>query len=260
MSMRFDRWNVLLVLPLALALGLAPGVGLAGEPLSSVQLAEVDRSGGDSGAVARGDEEKRREDAQPRVEAAEVIVYNPPRRGAPRVNVGAGGVRGSLAVPRPLVLAPDHVGDTQHASPALYWHIDGVPGNDVDVVFTLMDDSSDAPLVETKLPRPTGPGIARVDLGRFGVRLEPGAEYEWSIALVRNDASRAQLAVSVGYIRRVGAEGRAARSGADYAEAGIWYDALAALQGTLAADPADAASRAQRDSLLRQAKLDAVIE
>jgi hypothetical protein len=192
-----------------------------------------------------------------------VVVYQPPRRGAPRVNVGAGGVRGAFAPPRPLVLAPDHVGLTTSATPSLFWHIDGAPGDDLSVVFTLNDDTSIEPRVEVKLETPEAAGIQRVRLDALDVKLAPDIDYEWSIALVGDDELQPQLAVSVGYVRRVAppAELSGAKpDAAAYARASLWYDALAALADAIEKSPGDTKLREQRSSLLRQAKLEAAVE
>jgi hypothetical protein len=263
MTRPIDRCWIACLLLLVGGVGIAflPAPSAAEEPALLAQVTEPSKRDSEVTSTAnRSAGEAARSAGQHAAGSQEVIVYKPPRRGAPRVNVGAGGVRGSQAVPQPLVLAPDHVGDTSSAAPSLFYHIDGVPGADVDVIFTLIDDTSDAPLVEVKLPRPERPGIHRVRLSRYGVELRPDVEYEWSIALVRADSSQQQLAVSVGYLRRVGGAAPAGRSGAAFAEAGIWYDALAALSDAVAARPDDSDARAQRDSLLRQASLEAAVK
>lgn len=197
-------------------------------------------------------------------QAADVaVVYRPPRRGAPSINVGAGGVRGAFAQARPLALAPDHVGLTVHASPSFFWHIDTPPSGDLDVVFTLIDEDGIKPLVERKIPSPKSVGIQRVRLDRFGVELRPGVLYEWSVALVSDDAMRPQVAVSTGYIRRVTPESvqlGSSRDAAAYAQAGLWYDALDAFGDAIDARPGDTNVRWMRNSLLRQAKLEAAVE
>jgi hypothetical protein len=191
------------------------------------------------------------------------VVYIPPRRGAPRARVGAGGVRGSAALPRPLALAPDHIGLTVSASPSLFWHIDAALGRDAELIFTLIDDLTTEPLAEITLDDPGGAGIQRLRLSKYGVQLEPEVEYTWSIALVPDAEQRSNDVVSLGFIRRVARpDGFAAETSdaAAFAEAGIWYDALEALSDAVDADPADGNLRSLRSSLLRQAQLDAAVE
>jgi len=193
-------------------------------------------------------------------EAAEpvVIQYNPPRRGSPRVRVG-GGLRGASAHPRPLALAPDHVAETVSAQPSLFWHIDGLPRGDSELVFTLLDGEAIEPVAEARLARPTGVGIQRVRLADLGVSLRPDREYEWSISLVVESGPRSHDAVTTGYIRRVAEplELAALAPGVfSYAELGLWYDALESVSDSIDARPLDSTLREQRSALLRQAGLE----
>jgi hypothetical protein len=194
--------------------------------------------------------------------ASALPAYRPPRRGSPRARVG-GGLRGARALPTPLVLAPDHVGHTVFPQPSLFWYIDGSPGPGRQLVFTLIDEESIDPLVEVRLAAPKRSGIWRIRLADYGVRLVPGEEYEWSIALIADPAQRGKDIVSSGYIRRVAAPEKLRRGqpGVDtYAGLGLWYDALESISDSIEAAPGDPALRRQRNALLRQAKLDAAIE
>lgn len=192
-----------------------------------------------------------------REESARPVVYKPPRRGSPRGRV-AGGIRSAAALPQPLALAPDHVALTTHESPSLFWHLDGTPPETAHLVFTLIRADAVAPIVEKELPLPESAGVQRVRLADFGVTLDPDVEYEWSISLEPRGEEHASARVSQRYLRRVDAdalEGQAP-SARSYAEQGLWYDALEALCDAIDAAPDDAALRAQRDSLLRQAGLE----
>jgi hypothetical protein len=195
-------------------------------------------------------------------EASPLPAYRPPRRGSPRARVG-GGLRGSRALPTPLALAPDHVGHTVFAQPSLFWYIDGSPGRAKQFVFTLMDEDGIDPLVEARLAAPERSGIWRIRLADYGARLAPGAEYQWSVALIADPAHRAKDIVSSGYIRRVAAPEKLelGQPGVGtYADLGLWYDALESISDAIDAAPADPVLRGQRNALLRQAKLDAAIE
>ena len=200
----------------------------------------------------------------PAVDAQPPILYQPPRRGAPaRDRVGAGITRGATAQPTPLALAPDHVGLTVSASPSLFWHIDALPGEGVALIFTITDDTSVTPLAEVGLDAPSEAGIQRLRLADHGIELAPEVEYMWSIALVTNADNRSEDIVSTGFIRRVARpEALAAESqdGVDFAQAGIWYDALEALSDDVDNHPDDRKARFLRSALLRQVKLDAAVE
>ena len=80
------------------------------------------------------------------------------------------------------LLAPDHVGFTLHEQPVLFWF---TPTNhNLSYEFTLIADSAEAPLIETKLPSPTRGGVQQIRLSDYKVKLSPGERYQWSVALV----------------------------------------------------------------------------
>jgi hypothetical protein len=197
---------------------------------------------------------------QPRAEKHP--VYRPPLRGAPRAKVG-GGMRGALAVPTLQVLTPAHVAETVSAQPSLFWHIDAIPGDGSTLMFTLLDEEGIDPVVEAALDAPARIGIQRIRLADHGVTLEPGIEYEWSVALVVDPARRAKDVISTGYIRRVpepvGLRRRPAGV-ATYAELGLWYEALESISDRIDASAGDGRLRSQRAALLHQAGLDSAID
>ncbi len=199
---------------------------------------------------------------EPSTTASELPVYRPPRRGAPRAKVG-GGLRGARALPEPLVLAPGHLAQTASPQPSLFWYIDAVPARSVQIVFTLIDAEGVDPVVEATLDSPTRAGIHRIRLADHGVELDPGVEYEWSIALVVDPAQRARDVVTTGYIQRVAQraplEGSVATA-ARYAAAGIWYEALETISDSIRETPDDVELRRHRSALLHQAGLGAAVE
>jgi len=212
--------------------------------------------------VAPLESEEPTAELEPSTAASEPPVYRPPRRGAPRAKVG-GGLRGARALPEPLALAPGHLAQTASPQPALFWYIDAVPAGPVQIVFTLIDAEGVDPVVEASLDPPTRAGIHRIRLADHGVELEPGVEYEWSIAVVVDPAQRARDVVTTGYIQRVaqpasleGAVATAAR----YAAAGLWYDALETISDSIREAPDDVELRRHRSGLLRQAGLGAAVE
>jgi hypothetical protein len=190
----------------------------------------------------------------------EPIIYKPPRRGSPR-NKMAGATRSATALPQPLALAPSHVAHTLQESPVLYWYIDGVPPETARVTFTLTRDDAIDPVREIELPHPEQSGIQRVRLADYGVVLERGVEYGWSISLIPDAHQHDDDVVSTAYVLRVGPGALAGRapSANAYAQAGLWYDALASLSDAIDAG-GDPELRAARNSLLRQAHLDAAVE
>jgi hypothetical protein len=131
------------------------------------------------------------------------------------------------------------------------------------LIFTITDDKSVTPLAEIGLDAPSGAGIQRLRLADHGIELDPEVEYMWSIALVTDADNRSQDVVSTGFIRRVvrpEALAAGSRDGVDFAQAGIWYDALEALSDDVDDHPGDRKARFLRSALLRQVKLDAAVE
>jgi Domain of Unknown Function (DUF928)/Adenylate and Guanylate cyclase catalytic domain len=111
---------------------------------------------------------------------------------------------------------------------------------------------------------PTAPGIQRVRLEEHGVRLATGVLYQWFVALVRNPNQRSEDLVTGGTIERIPmpevlrdalAQPSQAVWTRLYAEAGIWYDATAAVSALIEAAPQDTALRQQRAGLLEQVGL-----
>lgn len=188
------------------------------------------------------------------------IVYKPPLRGAPAVRID-GGSRGSgVSLICLTVLAPDHAGLTIHDQPALFWY-QSEPA-DVPFELTVIEAGKPQPLLRIRLPDAKKAGIQHVRLSEHGVKLVPGVEYEWVVALVVDPESRSKDVVASGFIQRV--EPSAALSArvanankadlpAIYAEEGLWYDALETL--LTEAQTGDPSLQAESAALLNQAGL-----
>lgn len=198
-------------------------------------------------------------EAQPK--AAPAVAYKPPSRGAPQRRVG-GASRGAAGTASVAVLAPDHVGLTLEEQPVLYWFLSRP--SPVRIELTLIDGRSATPTKEVVLKGADTAGIQRFSLREHGVRLVEGTDYEWSVAIVPDADARSADILSGGALRRVKPdEALAARlkslagtpRAAALAQAGIWYDALAALGAQLEAHPQDRAARAARADLLDQVGL-----
>jgi Domain of Unknown Function (DUF928) len=205
------------------------------------------------------------QDESPRVlpnPTPEVPMYRPPVRGTPGGRV-AGGNRGPAAdQPWLAVLAPDHTGLTVHEQPSLYWYLSAAtPG---PIILTITDEQTTRPLVEAPLVPPLSPGVQRVRLADYGVRLAPGMPYEWFVALVPDPEHRAKDIIAGGTIERIAfpaplraqlAQAGPARAPFLYAEAGLWYDALGAISELIEAAPHEVGLRNQRAALLEQVEL-----
>lgn len=193
------------------------------------------------------------------------IVYKPPLRGAPQARVGGGtrGTGGKAAVLQ--VLAPDHTGLTTQAQPTIYWYARTPAAARFE--FALIDDEGIDPLLEVEEDSDRVAGFRQLNLGDHGITLQPGVSYQWSVALVSDDASRSSDLVSSGIIERI-EPGEALHSriedaaGIDlvdlYAHEGLWYDALDSVSKLIEQTSADQDLIAIRDSLLAQVGLPTV--
>lgn len=165
-------------------------------------------------------------------------VYKPPLRGAPGGRVG-GASRGTvkLAVTLPTIdlIAPDgEAGETTRAAPTLYYHVSGPVT--LPTRLTISAPWQAAPVIETLIPSPGAAGIYPVPLAQYGVRLETGIVYTWSISAVVNPldpsrdvvASASLLRISDPAVEEQARTASPERRAAICAEHGLWYDAVAA--------------------------------
>jgi len=192
------------------------------------------------------------------------LLYVAPDLGKP-VKPTGGATRGSnKKIPLMFALTPDHVGQTVSAQPSLFWYLDRIPDAAMAIEFVLFDQASDEPEVETTLATPDRAGIQRIRLADYGVELKPGAEYEWSVALIVDPKKRSKDVVVTGWIDRIEGSGQLTarldsegdeRTAAVYAEEGLWYDSFAALSDQIDGNPGDANLRSQRIDVLRQVGL-----
>jgi len=184
-------------------------------------------------------------------------VYKPPSRGAPTGRVGLG-TRAVTAPRQVWVLAPDHAGLTLRESPSLYWYLSRPAATRVELA--VMSEQGAKTLLAETVASPASAGVQKIDLARFGVRLQPGADYRWSVSFEGDPKQRSNAAaiqrVTAGpdVARRLEGAPRAALASL-YAEEGIWYDAIAAISELIEQSPKDAGLRRQRAALLEQVGL-----
>jgi hypothetical protein len=188
-------------------------------------------------------------------------VYKPPLRGAPGQRVG-GASRGldSASAPGLTIdlLAPDgHAGQTISQAPTLYYFVSA--RIDQRTQLTISAPRRAMPLLETDIPAPRGPGLYAVRLADMRIRLDENTLYTWSISVITDPKERASDIVASasllrtvpdpaldGAIRAVAPQRRAAL----FAQAGLWYDAVAT-----AAEAKDQDGHAALDALLDQVGL-----
>ena len=203
--------------------------------------------------------------AEEMVRTVRMPAYNPPRRGAPDGRVGSATRTPGEGAVTLLVLAPDHTGLTVREQPDLYWYLSDSPS--YPIVLTLSGDKDTKPVLEIQINPPPQPGIQRIRLADYNVRLEPGVEYQWFVAVVVDREKRSKDILAGGLIERVelSPELRATLVQSPkqlapeiYAAAGIWYEAISGVSELVDASPKDPVLRRQRASLLEQVGLSEV--
>ena len=195
-------------------------------------------------------------------------LYKPRARGPSRGRVDGGFRGGQEGEPVLKVLAPaDHVGETVKKRPALYWFLSSP--TPYPIVFTLEDAHQYKPVVERTLPAPTRVGIQMIRLADFEDMLEEQVQYRWHISIVVDPESRSKDIHAMGLIeRRPYTEdlflNTTCKDPRDaiclYADAGLWYDAIAVISDLILAHPKDRVLRLQRAALLDQIGLPDVAE
>jgi len=193
-----------------------------------------------------------------------VASYQLPTVGKPRRRIGGGRRGPGDPLPELWALVPEHVALTASEKPTLFWYLSDASPGYVIFELTLVHESSIEPVVDVRLSQPQAKGLQRVDLGAHGVALAPGQEYQWSLALVVDPEQRSRDVVATGWIERVpapdGLDSRLSAAGpggaaAVYADAGLWYDALAAIWRLSELRPGDPEPQQQLDALLTQVGL-----
>ena len=139
--------------------------------------------------------------SRPPTAAARVVIFRPATGSAPAVRV-TGGSRGSGDATITLdVLAPDETGLTTQEQPSLFWY-QSKPA-EAKFELTLLQENKVKPLLQVKVERSAKAGIQRLKLSDHGVKLAPGVEYQWVVALVTDPDNRSSDLVASGVIKRI---------------------------------------------------------
>lgn len=172
--------------------------------------------------------------------------YRPPDPSAPKVRVD-GRARGTDdAILTLTVLAPEHVGLTTKEQPSLYWYQSRAARTRFEV--TIMEPKAIVPVLETKFEPAGSEGVVRVNLADHNVKLKPGVEYRWTVAMVPDPDNRSKDVVASGVIKRIAPPDSLTKRLTDapetelpfiYADEGFWYDSLEALSNLIDKQPAD---------------------
>ena len=154
-----------------------------------------------------------------------ILIYKPPKIGAPSQRVGGGTRTFGSGIQKLQVLAPQHTALTAQAQPVLYWYL--TETNDQPVEINLIQQNSEQTLLQKHLPVGLTAGIQKIRLSDDSVTLQVGENYQWSVALVGpNGLSREALVKAT--LRYEFPKTDLALV-EQKAEAGYWYDALQVL-------------------------------
>jgi hypothetical protein len=142
------------------------------------------------------------------------------------------------------LLAPDgHAGQTISATPTLYFFVSQPIAERTQ--FTISAPSRPSPIIEVEIPAPRQRGIYSLRTGDHRVRLEPGVVYTWSISAILDPKARSRDIVASASLLRTAPDpaleaalrtAPAMRHAGVFAQAGLWYDAVAAAAETAALD------------------------
>ena len=159
------------------------------------------------------------------------------------------------------VLSPDHIGLTMFEQPALFWFTSQPATQPMDIMIT--DEGNTQRLLDVRMLPPIQPGIHKLELKDYGIRLQHNMTYQWKIILQGNTPEASYT--SSGWIMRVSPPSSVAAiaqlpsltstSPRPLVEAGLWYDALWALSERIQNQPTDKTSLTQRANLFEQVGL-----
>ena len=167
-------------------------------------------------------------------------------------------VRGAAGPGRLVALAPEHVARTADPAPLLLWWVERPQAG--EWWLTVADPQAFEPLLRVRVPAPARAGVQRASLADRGVELEPGVDYQWSIAHRVDPDDPSLDVVAQAWIRRVPVPADAAAAppherAAALASAGLWYDSLAEIDARHRARPGAAAPVAALRRMLESAGL-----
>jgi len=149
-------------------------------------------------------------------------------------------VKVTIPLPTIELLAPDgHTGLTTSATPMLYFFVSRPiiwPTQ-----FTISTPTQPNPILEVNVPAPREAGVYSLRTADYHIRLEPGVLYIWSVSVILNPKARSRDVVASASLLRTAPDpaletAPPSRRAALFAQAGLWYDAVAAAAETAALD------------------------
>ena len=171
--------------------------------------------------------------------ALAIPEYKPPARGAPGGRVGGasrGTVKATMPLPTIELLAPDgNAGQTTSPTPILYFYVS--QPITWPTQFTISAPLRPDPVIEVNIPAPQRAGVYAVRTADYRVQLQPGVLYTWSVSVILNPKAPSRDIVASASLLRTASDptlestlhgAPPSRRAALFAQAGFWYDAVAA--------------------------------
>lgn len=193
-----------------------------------------------------------------------VLTYVPPNRGAPKATLGAGsrGCVQSLPMSLRLLVPNDHIGLTTSGHPTFAWYVSEALV--VPMEFALIEPGVPEPLFVTQVTA-NRKGTFAVKLPKSLAAIAANKQYRWSVSLICNPRRRSNDVYVQSWIERsplvadlnqkLAASTSDLERAAVYAQAGFWYDALAAVHAAQISQPHNSEVVAAQHSLLEQGGL-----
>ena len=153
--------------------------------------------------------------------------------------------------------APDHVGLTLHQSPVLYYFAS--KATTLPTRFTLRNARTRRVVADVALTSPTKAGFWPIRFKEYGIVLEPGVDYRWSVRVIQKADSPSDDLVVGGSIECCPEElvyldvPRVCTTETvhEYERTGVWYDTFACVSELIQAEPNNDKLRRLRQRLGR---------
>ena len=168
-------------------------------------------------------------------------TYRPPKGKVREQARKAGGSRGCslpLSDAVTLLVPQDHTATTVSERPTFFWHLSQKLS--LPLRFTLLESGKKPILTKELKPEP---GIVAFKLPQDTAPLEVGKTYRWTVTVICNPSKPSRNLFATAWIERVALPKQVRLSNntknafncsLSYAQAGIWYDALACNYNRLA--------------------------
>jgi hypothetical protein len=199
---------------------------------------------------------------------ARSIRYVPPgRRGAPSRTQGGGSRNcGTEVTPVTLLAPPDHVGLTSQGRPKLLWY--SASDSMLPMQFSIVEPGMSEPVWSQELPEAKA-GLNEIQLPTSVPELVVGRRYRWNISRLCSIRRNTDSTVVRGWIERVAANPAQEQLNAKmsleervnaYAEAGLWYDAIAQAASNSTGKASDSTVSPLMLTLLEQGGIKTVLQ